>query len=134
MSSTPAAPVRANAAALSSPGTCTIAAEPGLNPSARSYGRALTRCPVRLIGIAPAGRCTRSPVGLDPSGRVNRLFGNGSRHARAPNGWQSAAGAAARAGRAGTPRAGAIDPTNASTASSPDGAQKRSKTGKAARE
>ena len=62
MSSTPAAPVRVNAAGLSSPGTCTIAAEPGLNPSALSYGRALTRCPVPLLGIAAAGsaRAARS--------------------------------------------------------------------------
>jgi predicted MFS family arabinose efflux permease len=88
MSSTPAAPVRVNAAGLSSPGTCTIAAEPGLKPSALSYGRALTRCPVSLLGIAPAGKRTRSPVALDLSGRVNRLFGNGSRQAEAANGWQ----------------------------------------------
>ncbi len=80
MSSTPAAPVRANAAALSSPGTWTIAADPGLKPSARSYGATLTRCPLELIGIAPVGRLTRSPVWLVGSGRVNRLFGNGSRH------------------------------------------------------
>src|SRR5262249_23680126 len=137
MSSTPAAPVRANAAALSKPGTCTIAAEPGLNPSAWSYGATLTRCPLVLIGIAPCGRCSRSPVGLERSGRVYRSFGNGSRHARDPTGGQSAAGAPALAEAtapepAGAAPAGAIDPANTSIASAVHSAQNRFTTIKAA--
>jgi hypothetical protein len=45
-----------------------------------------------LTGIAFCGRFTRRRVGVERSGRVNRLFGNGSRHGVPPNGWQSAAG------------------------------------------
>ena len=101
----------------------------GLRPAA------LARCPVRLRGIALAGRCTRSPVALERSGRVNRLLGNGSRQARRPNGWQSAAGAAARAARTRTLRACATDPATTSTPSRakapPAGAADRRATTKA---
>jgi hypothetical protein len=45
-----------------------------------------------FTGIAFAGRWTRSPVGVEESFRVNRLFGKGSRHGFELNGWQSAAG------------------------------------------
>src|SRR5436305_10497209 len=88
----PTEPVRANALALSRPGTCRTIALPGLKPSLRLYSAVPIRCPLELTGIAFAGRRTRRPVALDRSRLVNRLFGNGSRHGVPEYGWQSAAG------------------------------------------
>ena len=91
MFSTPAAPVRANAFALSNPGTWTIIALPGLKPSLRLYWATPIRCPLVFTGIAPAGSRSRSPVGVDRSVLVKRLLGNGSRQGVPLNGWQSTA-------------------------------------------
>src|SRR6516164_6552168 len=104
MSARRTAPVLANACGLSSPGTWTISALPGLKPSLRSYSATLIRCPAVLTGIAPAGRCTRRLVGDEGSERVKRLFGNGSRHGAFAYGWQSAAGTLAADAAGDTPR------------------------------
>ena len=91
------APVRFIAAWVSSPGTWSRIALPGLNPSLRSYGPTAICWPLVLVGIAAAGSLTRTPVTLCLSGRVKRLSGNGNRHGRLEYGWQSAAGLAATA-------------------------------------
>ena len=100
--------------ALVRPGTRTTIVWPGLNPSWRLYCATAMRRPALLAGIAPAGRRTRSPVGVLPSRTVRFMsFGNGIRQAREANGsqpvaarrWPLAVGArtsrAARAARAG---------------------------------
>src|ERR1700733_2526771 len=57
----------------------------------------------------------RNPVALVRSVSVNRLFGNGSRHARPLNGWQSAATGSPAPPRASTAPADPLDPAITST-------------------
>src|SRR5438445_13141695 len=92
MFSTPTAPVLANARALSSPGTWTTIALPGLKPSLRSYSAVPIRWPLELTGIAFAGSWTRSPVADARSWRGHRLLGQGRRPGRPAHGPQAAAG------------------------------------------
>src|SRR6185503_1291496 len=99
------------AAVLSSPGTLTMMSLPGLNPSLRLYSATLIWLPWVFVGIAFWGRLTRSPVALDGSLTVNRLFGNGSRQGLVLKGWQFAAGAASAPGATIAPT-----PAKASTA------------------
>src|SRR6185312_1141534 len=80
-------PVRLSAAALSRPGTCTMMALPGLNPSLRFQAAGLIRTPLVLTGMAAAGRLTRSLVALVRSALVSRLSGNGNRHGLPEYGW-----------------------------------------------
>ena len=81
-----------NACGVVRPGTRTTIVWPGLKPSWRLYCATAMRRPALLAGIAPAGRRTRSPVGLLRSRTVRFMsFGNGIRHAREANGSQAVA-------------------------------------------
>jgi hypothetical protein len=64
------APVALTSAAVSMPGTLSRIVEPGLNPSAASYGVASMWTPNAFAGIPSVLRSTRRPVGLVLSGRV----------------------------------------------------------------
>ena len=61
-----AAPVRAR----SRPGTKVKTAEPGLNPSLRSYGAGSMAAPAAFVGIAWGWKSTCRPVAVEGSATV----------------------------------------------------------------
>jgi len=98
------APVRSNAACVSSPGTLVTSTEPGLKPSARFWSLTSIGLPATLRGTEAASSATRRPVAVDGSATVNASLGHGYRHSAASSGsharcgWSAlAAGATAAA-------------------------------------
>ena len=83
------APVRANAAGVSRPGTFVTIMLPGLKPSLRVVRRGAHRLAGRLRGIHSSRRARRLPVGLESSARVKWSFGHGYRHAAGSSGSQA---------------------------------------------
>ena len=69
--------------ARSRPGTWTIGAAAGLNPSSRFQAVGSIWTPLAFFGIDAWRRASRRPVGLLRSATVQRSFGYGSEHSPA---------------------------------------------------
>ncbi len=54
--------------------------EPGLKPSLRFHSVGSTCTPPAFAGVDAGSKCTRRPVGVDPSATVKKSFGIGMRH------------------------------------------------------